>query len=98
MTPKRYRFLYSKQAEKFLQRNPSQVSQDSVELNVAKAIRKITKEENNNADVIPMKGAFKGNFRVRLGDVRVVFAYLEGDIRIVDIDTIDFRGNVYRIH
>ncbi|HET6400423.1 MAG TPA: hypothetical protein VFH95_03405 [Candidatus Kapabacteria bacterium] len=98
MTPKRYRFLYSKQAEKFLQRNPSQVSQDSVELNVAKAVRKITKEENNNADVIPMKGAFQGNFRVRLGDVRVVFAYLEGDIRIVDIDTIDFRGNVYRIY
>jgi len=98
VTPKRYRFLYSKQAEKFLQRNPSQVSQDSVELNVAKAVRKITKEENNNADVIPMKGAFQGNFRVRLGDVRVVFAYLEGDIRIVDIDTIDFRGNVYRIY
>lgn len=98
MTPKRYRFLYSKQAEKFLQRNPSRISRDEVERNIAKAIRKITKEENNNADVIPMKATFKGNFRVRMGDVRVVFAYLEGDIRIVDIDTIDFRGSVYKIN
>jgi mRNA interferase RelE/StbE len=98
VTPKRYRFIYSRQAEKFLQRNPSQVSQDDVEFNIAKAIRKITKEEDNNADIIPMKGAFKGNFRLRIGDVRVVFAYLEGDVRIVNIDTIDFRGNVYRIN
>ena len=45
-----------------------------------------------------MKGAFKGNFRVRMGDVRIVFAYLDGDVRIVTIDTIDFRGSVYKIN
>ena len=95
MTQKRYRFIYSKQAEKFLLRNSSRLQQADVEINVAKAIRKIAKDEQNNADVKPLKGDLKGYFRVRLGDIRVVFAYLDGDIRIVDIDAIDYRGSVY---
>jgi mRNA interferase RelE/StbE len=92
---KRYRFIFSKQAQKFLERNAPRLTRDEAEAAVVKAIRRITHEEINSADVIPMKGQYKGYFRVRIGTVRIVFAYLDGDIRIVDIDTIDFRGSVY---
>jgi mRNA interferase RelE/StbE len=92
---KRYRFIFSKQAQKFLERNAARLTRDEAEVAVVKAIRRLTHEEINSANVIAMKGDYKGYFRVRMGTVRIVFAYLEGAIRIVDIHTIDFRGSVY---
>ena len=95
MTHQLYRFYYSNQAEKFLKRKGSELTKEQAEVQVVTAIRRITHEEVNSSDVIAMKGDFKWYFRVREGKIRIIFTYLEGSIRIVNINRIDYRGNVY---
>ena len=90
-----YDFIFSKQSERFLRKNTSRLTRTEVETAVIKSIQRITHEEVNSADVIEMKGRGKGVFRTRFGGIRIVFSYLEGAVRIVTIDTIDFRGSVY---
>ncbi len=91
----RYTFDYSRRARKFILKHESRIRQDAPENALINAIRKLTKEEQNNSDVKPMKGIFKGYERLRIGDVRIVFSFKGAEIRVVSISEIDFRGNIY---
>ena len=44
-----------------------------------------------------MKGEFGGYFRIRKGDLRIIFkAVEEENLIIVTIANLDFRGSVYK--
>ena len=78
MTP-----LYSKQAAKYLN------SQDAVsQQRIREGISEIPK-----GDIRPLRGA-PGNYRLRIGDWRILFAYAEDNK--VKIKKIAPRGQVYR--
>ncbi|MGF1514095.1 MAG: type II toxin-antitoxin system RelE/ParE family toxin [Elainellaceae cyanobacterium] len=46
-------------------------------------------------DIKKLKGQWEGYFRLRVGQIRVIFTLVEGEIEILLIYDIDFRGDVY---
>jgi mRNA interferase RelE/StbE len=82
-------------AEKFLKRHPSQIREEDLKELIRKAVRKLTHEEMNNSDVREMKGALKGYYRLRIGDIRIMFKFEGKAVRIVRVYELDFRGNIY---
>lgn len=95
MTERLYKFIFSNQAEKFLTNPSNPISKSEAQVHLLDAIRKLTREEEKNIDVRKMKGQLKGWYRVRIGKIRIVFLFEEGEIRIVRVDRADYRGNVY---
>ena len=91
----KYVFNYSNLAKKFLLRHKDRLSENVFETALISAIRKLTKQENNNSDVKPMKPPFKGYERLRMGDIRIIFTFNGHEVRIVSILEIDFRGGIY---
>lgn len=53
------------------------------------------KIEQINIDLKPLKGEFTGMYRLRKGNIRIIFSYEQGEIVIASVETVDFRGNVY---
>lgn len=53
------------------------------------------KIEQINIDLKPLKGEFAGMYRLRKGNIRIIFSYEQGEIVIASVETVDFRGNVY---
>jgi mRNA interferase RelE/StbE len=86
---------YSKQATKFLLKNQNTVSENLIEANIVKAIKKILKIEASSIDLKKLKGNLKGFYRIRIGKVRVIFSISAKKLIIVFIRIIDVRGNVY---
>lgn len=39
---------------------------------------------------------FKDHYRIRKGDIRIIFSFKNNELIIVNIKKIDFRGNVYK--
>ena len=74
---------YSKQAKKKLESMESATKQ-----RIRKAIAEMPK-----GDIKPLKGA-PGNYRLRVGDWRVLFAYTDADK--VHVKKIGPRGEVYK--
>ena len=89
------RFVYSDQAEKFLRKNSNRLSFEQTEEAVRLALRKILRLENNNADIKRLKAEWKGHWRVRLGDIRVIFRYERGELIVSYITRSEFRGSAY---
>ncbi len=89
------RFIYSDQAEKFVRKNSDQLSFDKVEDAVRLALKKILRRERNTANIKKLKAEWKGHWRVRLGSIRIVFRYENGEPIITYITRIEFRGSVY---
>lgn len=86
---------YSKSARKFLADNTNVLSFDEANEALAKAARKLLRYEDNNADVIALHGKLKGMYRLRKGNVRIVFTLRNGVAVVVAVEAIDFRGNIY---
>ena len=72
---------YSKQARKFLDAQPSNVSE-----RIRRGIQKLP-----NGDVVKLQGT--GSYRLRVGDYRILF---DRSGRIIYINKIDNRGQVYK--
>ncbi len=89
------RFIYSDQAEKFVRKNSDQLSFEKVEEAVRLSLKKILHRERNNADIKKLKAEWIGHWRVRLGSIRIVFRYENGEPIITYITRIEFRGSVY---
>jgi len=89
------RFIYSDQAEKFVRKNSDHLSFDKVEDAVRLALKKILRRERNTANIKKLKAEWKGHWRVRLGSIRIVFRYENGEPIITYITRIEFRGSVY---
>lgn len=85
---------YSKQAEKFFLHNHG-FSREETRVIVVQALRHLMKIEQINIDLKPLKGEFTGMYRLRKGNIRIIFSYEQGEIVIASVETVDFRGNVY---
>ncbi len=53
------------------------------------------KGENLNIDLKKLSGDWEGYYRLRRGKLRVLFS-LNKNERVIFIERIDFRGDVYR--
>ena len=62
---------YSKQTSKFLEKN----SIDSLDSDIRKAIKKVVIMENTNINIKKMKGEWKGFYRIRQGDLRIIIRF-----------------------
>ncbi|MEA5449003.1 type II toxin-antitoxin system RelE/ParE family toxin [Leptolyngbya sp. CCNP1308] len=49
----------------------------------------------NELDVKKLKGQWEGYFRLRIGQIRVIFTVVAGEIEVLLIYDIDVRGSVY---
>jgi mRNA interferase RelE/StbE len=87
---------YSKEADKFLKKNPDLISEDETDELVISAVKSILKMEDTNIDLKKLKGEFKGCFRIRKGDVRIIFSLQKEKLLSVFVHDIDFRGNIYK--
>jgi mRNA interferase RelE/StbE len=89
------RFIYSDQAEKFVRKNSDLINFEKVEEALRLSLKKILRRERNNADIKKLKAEWKGHWRVRIGGIRVIFRYENGEPVITYITRVEFRGNVY---
>ncbi len=85
---------YSKQAEKFFQKSHT-LQREEVRTMLVQSVKNLLKIEATNLDVKPLKGALAGMYRLRKGDIRILFSFQNDEIIIVSVEAIDFRGNVY---
>jgi mRNA interferase RelE/StbE len=84
-----YRVKLSKQASKFLNKlNTAHL------LTVKNKLITLANYPDCNLDIKAMKGEYKGYLRIRIGNIRVIF-YPEDDSKIIYIDAINFRGDIY---
>jgi mRNA-degrading endonuclease RelE of RelBE toxin-antitoxin system len=63
---------------------------------VAAAVRKLTREEEVAIDLQRLQGSLHDFFRIRTGDIRIVFSVQYGLVHIASISQIDVHGNVYK--
>ena len=87
---------YLKKADKFLAKNSNVITKHDVDILIIKAIRKIFSDENVNIDLKSMS-TMDNYYRIRKGNVRIIFSIDENDELIVSIvETIGYRGDVYK--
>jgi len=86
------KIIYKKIAIKFIQKN--NLKKDEIDELIIKAIKKIIKKEDINIDV--KKLVSKDLFRIRKGDIRVIFSYFEDEIIISIVENIGYRGDIYK--
>lgn len=85
---------YSKNSEKFVLKNKSIISFVKVRELLEKGIKKLNNHDIN-IDIKELKGKLQGLYRIRKGDLRIIFRYYKDEIHIVNIEKIDFLGDVY---
>lgn len=84
----------SKSSEKFLKKNSNLIKEGDVFDLVVKAIKKL----NNisvNVDLKRLQRPYENYFRIRKGNIRIIFNYENDIIYIANVIKIDFRGKVY---
>lgn len=90
---KTLRIVYEKKADKFLAKN--NILTENISDLIKKAVRKINGKDEN-IDLKMLRGKLLGLFRIRRGDLRIVFAYSDsGKVILVTVVNVDFRGSVY---
>ncbi|MBF0475321.1 MAG: hypothetical protein HQK59_05705 [Deltaproteobacteria bacterium] len=87
---------YSRDADKFLEKNQSVVSKDRVKTLVTSAMRKIIRREDINVDLIQLKGEPKGTFRIKTGDARIIFKLYTDPALVAFVKEVVFRKDAYR--
>ncbi len=86
---------YSKEANKFLKKNLNTITEDEVDKLIISAIKKVFKTEEITVDLKKLRGKHKGSFRIKKGDIRIIFSLKKEKILTAFIKDIDFRGNIY---
>ncbi|MFQ5965339.1 MAG: type II toxin-antitoxin system RelE/ParE family toxin [Candidatus Scalinduaceae bacterium] len=87
---------YSKKANKFLEKNSKTITEKEVDTLIISAIKEIFKIEKTNIDLRRLKGKLKGYFRIKKGEIRIIFSLKKDRILKALINDIDFRGNIYK--
>lgn len=87
---------YSKKSNKFLDKNSHIIDRPKIEDLMRKTYNKLYKKEPVNLNIVRMKNYATPHFRIRVGDIRILFTIENGEIVIVDIKDIDYRGSIYK--
>ncbi len=85
---------FNRQSKKFILQHKSVFDIDRVYRLIINSVKKLNNQDIN-IDIKELKGKFQGLYRIRKGDLRIIFRYYKGEIHIVNIEKIDFRGDVY---
>ncbi len=94
MTKNLLQIHFERKADKFFDKGS--IKQSEVSELIIKAVR-ILSGQDENVDIKYLKAELKGYFRIRKGDLRIVFKIAEDEnLIIVTVSNIDFRGNVYK--
>ena len=90
MKPK-YILNYTKVAEKFFQKH------EKVRTSFKEGIRKLIENDHpEQVDYKGLKGKWKGYYRIRIDDYRVVFTYINGKVIVISVILAGPRGDVYK--
>lgn len=87
---------YSKEADKFLKNNQELMTETEVDALIIAAIKRIFKIDEININLKKLRGKYKGHYRIRKGNTRIIFLLKKEIIPTVLVKDIDFRGNVYK--
>jgi len=90
------RIDYSKQSIKFLKKNPHLLTIEQVDELIIKAMKRLLKNENTNIDLKSLQGDKKGYYRIRVGNIRIIFSFLENQLVVASVENIGFRGDIYK--
>ena len=88
------RFRFTKNAEKFLIKNTHRCNREDIEALIIKAIGKMYGVKES-VDIKRLQGLKPAKFRVRQGEIRIIFSFEEDEIIITAlIEEINRRGNI----
>lgn len=87
---------YSKEVDKFLKSNREIINEAEIDSLIISAIKRIFKIQDINVNLKKLKGKYRGHYRIRKGNIRIVFSLKKEDNPVVFVKDIDFRGNIYR--
>ena len=88
---------YTKSSIKFFKRHSNTLTKTQADKLIIKALQKVLLHHDVNVNVKAMKGDYLGYFRIRYRKVRIIiFINDEGQITVVTVENIGFRGRVYR--
>jgi mRNA interferase RelE/StbE len=59
------------------------------------AFDKLAEDPFHHYNIKPLSGELQGSYRLRIGNIRIVYS-VEDTIKIVYIEVIGFRGDVYK--
>ncbi|MBD3280938.1 hypothetical protein GF389_05460 [Candidatus Dojkabacteria bacterium] len=86
---------YSKSTKKFFRKNSAILTKDKTRKLLIKAANRIALGKETNIDLTSLKGNHSGFYRIRYRKVRILFAIKEGEVVVIKVAKIDFRGNTY---
>ena len=85
-----YQVTVEKRVEKYLRRLPLKRYQK-----ISNLIHELKDFPGVNADVVPLKGKYKGkSYRLRVGGWRILFT-VEAKTKTIQVWKIDTRGDIY---
>ncbi len=87
-----WKILLTRKAESLIDDGSVPVS--LVKETVTLALRKLAREDVN-VDFKKVSGKWEGFYRIRIGTLRIICSF-DFKSKIVKIERIDFRGNVYK--
>jgi mRNA interferase RelE/StbE len=86
----KYKVIVHKRAARYLKRLPEFQRQ-----RIKQSFRELEEGISDKADVKPMVGEWKGYYRMRIGDARVIF-WIDHKLKTIYIDHVGSRGDVYK--
>ena len=89
--------FYDKQAQKFLKRNPHRLTVETSDTLIRRAVKKLDGQTDINIDLKYLRGRSKGKFRIRTGNIRIIFSIERGVVYVVTVEDIGFRGDVFQL-
>ena len=93
---KTIKITYLKKATKFFKKNSSLLDEKSIDELIVKFVKYKFFDIATSIDFKELKGNLKGFYRIRKGNVRIIFKIVDSEIIIEAIvNDIDFRGNIY---
>ena len=88
-------FNFSKDSIKFLKNHEHILLVETVYELIVKGVKKLN-GITINIDIIELHGNLKGYYRILIGNIGIIFQYIKGEIHIENIESISFRGDVYK--
>lgn len=85
-----FKIIVHKRALKYLSKLTS-----SKKTKIKKLLTELIDNPIQREDVKPMLGEWKGYYRIRIGNVRLIF-WVDQDKKIIYVDHVGSRGDVYK--
>jgi len=85
-----YKVIVHKRAVRYLKRLP-----ESQRQRIKQSLRVLENGITDRVDIKAMAGEWKGYYRMRIGDARVIF-WIDKNMKTIYVDHIGTRGDIYK--